>query len=76
MTYHFFLRKTGGVTVSKKPKLPEGDFYTTEYTWHGSGIFCVLWFVKDDKFTAAEREAAKDAYMAHRHCAAWESKQE
>lgn len=43
-----------GLTVSKYPHLPVGDFGITEYFW-GSTI---LWFVDADEFTADERQTA------------------
>ena len=59
--FYFFNRlaepnKPGGITVSKSPQLPDGDFRITEYCWDVS-----LWFVDRDRFTADERQAA---YMA------------
>ena len=47
-------KKPGGITVSKTPALPEGDFGLTEYIWGPSA----LWFVDSDRFTADERQAA------------------
>lgn len=43
-----------GVTVSKRPELPDGDFRITEYKWGHQA----LWFVDADKFTASERQKA------------------
>lgn len=51
----------GGVTVSKRPDLPAGDFRLTEYTWPEAGL--TLWFIDDDDFTESERlEAAGGAF--------------
>ncbi len=57
-TFHLFKRmKDGnnpaGITVSKKPKLPRGDFGITEYSWGP----LTLWFVDKDRFSADERHA-------------------
>ena len=43
-----------GVTVSRKLKLPKGDFKITEYIWGTVS----LWFVDKDRFTADERQEA------------------
>jgi len=48
-----------GITISKKPFLPEGDFSITEYSWGD----CKLWFVDADNFTADERQAAYLSYI-------------
>lgn len=48
-----------GITVTKKPDLPKGNFRITEYCW-GS---VALWFVDDDNFNSDERQAA---YIAAR----------
>lgn len=47
-----------GITVSKQPKLPDGDFVITEYCWGETS----LWFIESDEFTADEREAARLAW--------------
>lgn len=44
-----------GLTVSKSPTLPDGDFRITEHIWPN----VTLWFIADDNFTADEREEAK-----------------
>jgi hypothetical protein len=64
MKFHFYQRreepgKPAGVTVSKKPALPKGDFGITEWIWGPT----VLWFVDDDEFTADERQAAYEGVM-------------
>lgn len=41
-----------GVTISRRQKLPKGDFMITEYSWP----WVTLWFVDADKFTADERQ--------------------
>lgn len=46
-----------GITVSKRQKLPDGDFRITEYCWGGVS----LWFVDGDAFTDDERQ---EAYVA------------
>ena len=43
-----------GITVSRRRKLPQGDFRITEYCWGTTS----LWFVEADNFTDDEREAA------------------
>jgi hypothetical protein len=48
-----------GTTVSKRKKLPDGDFMITECEWPD----LTLWFVDCDKFTADERESARRAYI-------------
>lgn len=53
--------KPAGVTVSKHPTLPDGDFRITEYKWpraFGYPRYAALWFVEADRFTADERECA------------------
>ena len=57
--FYFFPRqsdgnKPAGVTISKRKKLPAGDFGITEYTWPDA----VLWFVDADDFSDAERQEA------------------
>ena len=46
-----------GVTVSKRRRLPDGDFGLTEYKWGHQA----LWFVDADRFTANQRQAAGEA---------------
>lgn len=48
-----------GLTVTKRDKLPDGDFLITGYLWGE----CALWFVHDDYFTAAEREEARWKFL-------------
>ena len=48
-----------GVTVSRREKLPEGNFRITEYSWGPLS----LWFVDSDKFTAKQRHAAYKAFL-------------
>ena len=57
--FYFFFRggKCPGVTVSKKPTLPDGDFGITECIFRQCG-YETLWFVDADTFTARERQAA------------------
>lgn len=67
MRFYFFWRAataTGpaGVTVSKRPELPAGDFMITSYVWN-RGVL-TLWFIDDDKFTKRERQAAMKSYGA------------
>ena len=57
--FHYFPRAAyrgdpAGMTVSKKAKLPSGDFGITEYI-NGD---MTLWFVDRDRFTESERMAA------------------
>ena len=57
MKYYFFDRESdgtnpGGVTVSKKPLLPAGDFEIDEFIWPNA----TLWFVTSDAFTECERQ--------------------
>ena len=47
-----------GITVSKKAKLPEGDFKITEYSWGSTK----LWFVDVDNFSADERQSIYYAF--------------
>lgn len=54
ITAYYFQQASGDLTVSKKPALPNGDIILEEYKWGP----ITLWFVKDDHFTADEREAA------------------
>lgn len=66
MKFYFFYRNAhhgdpAGVTVSKKPELPDGEFQLTEYVWQSHG-YVSLWFIDDDKFTANQRNAAYKAY--------------
>ena len=61
--YYFFHRhedddNPAGITVSKRPQLPAGEFDLTEWKWGP----VVLWFLDDDKFTANERQ---EAYCKH-----------
>jgi len=49
--------KPAGVTVSKRRKLPKGDFGITEYVWQDNG-YVELWFIGQDRFTADERQQA------------------
>ena len=55
--YFFFRERTieapAGWTVSRRQKLPEGEFGITEYKWGK----IALWFVDRDNFTSDEREA-------------------
>jgi len=60
--FYFFERMAtsdteAGFTVSKKAKLPDGDFKITEHIWPNIS----LWFVDTDAFSADERQSA---YMA------------
>ncbi len=60
MKFYYFERQAdgddpAGVTVSKREKLPEGDFRITEYSWFGT---ISMWFVAADNFTRNERELA------------------
>lgn len=48
----------GGVTVSRKKDLPEGDFRITKYSWRDA----VLWFVDSDRFTESERQGVYRAF--------------
>lgn len=62
--YYLFPRRAwrddpAGITVSKNPELPVGDFRITEYKWGRVS----LWFVDLDKFTASERNAAYTNYV-------------
>lgn len=64
MKFHFFERQAenscpAGWTVSKNPKLPDGDFRIVEYSWLNDS----LWFVGEDNFTADERQAAYMAFL-------------
>ena len=57
MEAYFFERQgdaitEAGMTVSKNPALPDGDFQIDEFTWPDA----TLWFVASDKFTADERQ--------------------
>ena len=59
VTFYYFPRAEykgdpAGITVSKKPNLPPGDFDITEYCWSDA----TLWFVDADKFTSGERQLA------------------
>ncbi len=59
MTFYYFEREPskgdpGGITVSKTPMLPEGDFIINESVWRR----CILWFIQDHNFTQDERDAA------------------
>ncbi len=45
---------TSEITVSKSPRLPDGDFQITKYLWD----FGSLWFVDSDNFTPDERQLA------------------
>lgn len=62
LTLYFYPPPTGlpGMTVSKLPELPAGDFDLDEY--EGDGF--KLWFVRCDNFTADERQAAFEAFDA------------
>lgn len=62
--YYFFPRLDHdnsiiAVTVSKKVKLPKGDFQIDEYMWGKA----TLWFVTEDKFNADERQDAYEAFL-------------
>lgn len=46
-----------GITVSRKPKLPEGDFEIAPFSWPD----LVLGFVVEDAFTADERQQIYEA---------------
>lgn len=63
--YYFWPRmgNPAGITVTKRTKLPEGDFGITEYTWGNTS----LWFLNDDKFNADERQEAYLTYLRARH---------
>jgi len=50
-----------GLTVSRKSKLPDGDFRITSYSWGR----VKLWFVDADKFTADERQMAYWLHVEH-----------
>jgi len=61
MKFYYFARQAdgqnpAGVTVSKTPALPDGDFQIVEYLWPDA----VLWFIADHAFTADER---REAYL-------------
>jgi len=65
MTVYLFPRlpcgdAPGGLTVSKRRRLPTGDFHVTEYTWGNVS----LWFVDADKFTADERQEVFETWCA------------
>lgn len=49
-----------GFTVSKRKRLPPGDFRITEYLW---GEFA-LWFVDADNFTEDERKPERFGELA------------
>lgn len=62
--FYFFEREAteeleSGWTISKKPKLPEGDFRINEYKWCSLSLF----FVDKDNFSADERQAAYIAFV-------------
>ena len=64
--FHYFNRqaergKPAGITVSKRKKLPSGNFGITEYLWRDHG-WVALWFIDMHKFTADERQ---QAYREH-----------
>ena len=64
MKFYFFEREAdketeAGLTISKKPVLPETNFRITDYGWP----HVKLWFVDNDKFTATERQFAFLAYV-------------
>lgn len=48
-----------GITVSKREKLPDGDFLLTEYCWGSVSLY----FVDADEFNADERQAAYHTYL-------------
>ena len=59
MIIHFWVREKttehpAGTTVSKRAKLPSGDFGLTEYRWGEVSLY----FLDSDKFTADERQEA------------------
>lgn len=60
--FFFWRRESNGTeagwTVSKKEKLPRGDFRITDYSWP----YTKLWFIDDDNFTVTERQ---QAFVAH-----------
>lgn len=61
---YFFMRDAtddvpSGWTVSKRKKLPKGDFRATEYVWGPTS----LWFVDQDNFTEEERQQAYRSFM-------------
>lgn len=60
--FYFFSRggEHPGITVSKNPTLPAGDFRITEYVFKHGG-YESLWFVDADKFTRRERQAAYES---------------
>ena len=64
MFYYFNRDSEGnnpsGITVSKTEELPEGVFEITEYTWP----FITLWFIDAHEFTADERWAAVNEFLA------------
>lgn len=64
--FHFFDRvedgKPAGVTVSKNPELPEGDFKIDEYIWPKTNTS--LWFVVDDDFSEDERQSAYSFFVS------------
>ena len=52
-------KNPAGLTVTKKRKLPKGDFRITNYSWPD----VVLWFMDSDKFTANERQSVYLAFI-------------
>ena len=61
-TFHFWPRNdTGDITVSKTDKLPDGEFHIDEYIWGD----VTLWFIREQDFTEAERQAAYDGWLCH-----------
>ncbi len=54
--FYFFTRwgTPPGITVSRTPELPTGDFGITEFSWGQTS----LWFIDSHRFTANERQQA------------------
>ena len=55
----------GGVTVTKRGKLPVGDFQLNDSKWPallGLGDI-TMWFVSQDEFTPEEREQAFEVML-------------
>ena len=67
MEYHFFDRggEMPGVTVSKTNPLPDGDFWIDEFTWQDRG-YVALGFIREQKFSAKERQEAYRQYLKKR----------
>ena len=58
-------RETGtpaGLTISRRDKLPDGEFTITEYRWDSVRF----WFVDQDHFTDDERQKVYDSIQARK----------